>query len=117
MVDNPSGSACGGHDFHFNFDALNTTGLGVETMIGSRISLHVQNSTSIMLKVCSALHLVSSYLGFHVNPSQKLVVEHLPNNVLMTLCCTAQSDAGPSTSTFGTQDDQCDDLCTKQVCG
>ena len=27
MVYNPSGSACGGHDFHFNFDALNTTGL------------------------------------------------------------------------------------------
>ena len=31
------------------------------------------------------------------------MVEHLPSNVLMTLCCTAHSDAGPSTSTFGTQ--------------
>ena len=31
------------------------------------------------------------------------MVEHLPNNVLMTLCCTAHSEAGPSTSTFGTQ--------------
>ena len=31
------------------------------------------------------------------------MVEHLPNNVPMTLRCTAHSDAGPSTSTFGTQ--------------
>ena len=74
--------------------------LAVEILIGSTISLHVQTSKSISLKVGSALHLIWSYLGFHVNPSQKSVVEHLPNNVLMTLCCTAHSDAGPSTSYY-----------------
>ena len=27
LVDNPSGCACGGHDFNFAFGALNATGL------------------------------------------------------------------------------------------
>ena len=70
-----------GHDFNFGFGALNATGLAVEASIGSTITLHVQGSRSIMLKVCSALHLVPSYLGFHVNPSQKLVV-----NICPTMC-------------------------------
>ena len=60
LVDNPRGSACGGHDFNFGFGALNATGLDVEAPIGSTITLHVQGSKSISLKVCSALHLVWS---------------------------------------------------------
>ena len=70
LVDNPSGSACGGHDFNFGFGALNTTGRAVEAPIGSTITLNVQGSRSISLKVCSAPHLVWSYLDFHANPSQ-----------------------------------------------
>ena len=103
LFDNPSGYAYWGHDFNFGFGALNATGLAVEAPIASTITLHVQGSRSISLKVCSALHFVWSYLGFHANPSQRSVVEHLPNSVPMTLWCTAHSDAGPSTSTFGTQ--------------
>ena len=99
LVDNPSVWA----RLQLRFRRAQRHRLAVEILIGSTISLHVQTSTSISLKVGSALHLIWSYLGFHVNPSQKSVVEHLPNNVLMTLCCTANSDAGPSTSTFGTQ--------------
>ena len=52
-----------------------------------------------VLKVCSALHLVWSHLGFHANPNEKSVVKHLSKNMAMTLWC--HSDAGPSTSTFG----------------
>ena len=99
------------------------TGLAVKTPINSTITLHVQGSRSISMKVCSTLHFVWSYLGFHANPSQRSVVEHLPNNVSMTLCCTAHSDTGPYTSTFCSQvirEDLLprpdDDLCTRQVC-
>ena len=121
LVDNLNGSAYGGHDFNFGFGALNSTGLAVKTPINSTSTLHVQGSRSISMKVCSTLHLVWSYFGFHANPSQRSVVEH-PNNVPMTLC-TAHSDTGPYTSTFGTQvirEDLLprpdDDLCTRQVC-
>ena len=95
LVDNPSGSVCGGHDLNFGFGSLNATELAVVAPIGSAFTLHVQGSRSISLKDYSALHFVWSYLGFHANPCQK--------SVKMTLWCTAQSDAGPSTSTLGTQ--------------
>ena len=49
LVDNPTGSMCGGHDFNFGFGALNATGLAVEAPIGSTITLHVQGSRSISL--------------------------------------------------------------------
>ena len=58
LVENPIDFACNGHDFNFGFGALNTTGLAVEALISSTINLHKQNSRSISLRVCSALHLV-----------------------------------------------------------
>ena len=60
LVDNLSTSACGGHDFNFGFDALNATGLAIEALIGSTITLHMQGSRSISLKVlqCPAPRLV-----------------------------------------------------------
>ena len=78
LVDNPSGSVYGGHNFNFGFGALNATGFAVEAPIGSTITLHVQGSRSISLKVYSALHLVWSYLGFHANLYQKSVIKHFP---------------------------------------
>ena len=51
LVDNPNGSAYGGHDFNFGFGALNATGLAVKTPINSTITLHVQASRSISMKV------------------------------------------------------------------
>ena len=88
-VDNPSGSAYGGHDFHFGFDALKATGLAVEAPIGSTITLHVQGSRSISLKVCSALHLVWSL---------NLYLRHAGHK-----WCTCYHDLR-------------EDLCTRQVC-
>ena len=42
LLDNPSGSVCGGHDFNFGFGAVNATGRAVEAPIGSTITLDVQ---------------------------------------------------------------------------
>ena len=42
LVDNPSGSVWGGHNFNFGFDAVNATGHVVEAPIGSTIILNVQ---------------------------------------------------------------------------
>ena len=51
FVDKPNGSAYGGHDFNFGFIALNATNFAVETPINSTITLHVQGSRSISMKV------------------------------------------------------------------
>ena len=37
LVDNPSGSACGGHDFKFGFGALNATGLLLRLRLALRL--------------------------------------------------------------------------------
>ena len=67
LIDNSSGSASGGHDFNFGFGALNATGRAVEAPIGSTINLLAQNSRSISLKFCSALHLVW-FLHLYLRP-------------------------------------------------
>ena len=85
LVDIPSGSACGITTSTSVSGVLNATGLAVETLIGSTITLYVQGSKVIFAEglQCPAPRLVS--LGFYANPSQRSVVEHLPINVPMTL--------------------------------
>ena len=88
LVDNPSGFCVWWAGFPLRFGALKATGLAVEAPIGSTITHHVHSSRSISLKVCSALHLVLVLPWFFTQIKDRWI-EHLPNNVPMTLWCTA----------------------------